>query len=355
MKYKRLAFFDANGFDVKTAEGEQSPPDSLLLIRYGKTSYTKAGERGEFEFTEEDANKVIADFTSRGRDIVIDFEHQSLSGEKAPAAGWIDELLKTTEGLLARVKYWTDEATEYLKKGEYRYFSPTLYFSRSGRNVSAVHSVALTNHPAMHNIPALVADDSCSGGEFEDMCRENNTVNNKRKEETETMNQLPKLMELLSLSESGNYRDETEQINAVSAAILELLESREKFTDFLNAHHFSDIEDASGKIAEMVPPEEKLKLEAEVAQGKAQRLVAEAFSEGKIAEAKRTWAENFALKDPEAFAEWIKDAPVIIPDNKETDDAKKKATETEFTEKELEIFRLLGIDKNKIKQMKGAE
>ena len=48
----------------------------MLLIRYGKTAFTKGGIRGEFDFREEDADGVIREFASRGRDLVIDFEHQ---------------------------------------------------------------------------------------------------------------------------------------------------------------------------------------------------------------------------------------------------------------------------------------
>ena len=157
MKHSRLAFCD--GVSPVTDTHLRTLPESLLLIRYGKTAFTKGGVRGEFEFTEADADAVIQEFASRGRDLVIDFEHQSLSSGKAPAAGWIGELRKSAEGLCAKVKYWTREAEKYLLNGEYRYFSPTLYFSRSGKKVSAIHSVALTNHPAMHMIPALAADD----------------------------------------------------------------------------------------------------------------------------------------------------------------------------------------------------
>lgn len=351
MKYRRLAFFDANDWIQEVQEEGNNLPESLLLVKYGKTSYTKAGERGEFEFTEADADKVISDFQSRGRDVVIDFEHQTLKGGKAPAAGWIHELVKTSEGLLAKIKYWTEEAAAHLKKGEYRYFSPTLYFSRSGRNVSAIHSVALTNHPAMHNVPALAADDG-SAGEIEEMRRMTENINDTQHEDP--MKQLSKLMELLSLSESEDYGNEAEQINAVSDAVMTLIEIRDKLNKFLEEHNFSDLESASGKIMEMVPKEEKIRLETELARKHAEQLVAESFADGKLPASKRAWAENFAMSDPDAFAEWSKEAPAVIPDNKETEESEIDRQDVEFTEKELEIFRLLGIDTNKLNKTKGA-
>ena len=136
----------------------RTAPERIPLIPYGRNSYTRDGKSGEFNFTERDADAIIAEFTERARDLVIDYEHQTLAGSEAPAAGWINELVKTPDGLEAGVKYWTDHAKARLESGEYRYFSPVLIFG-SGGGPSALHSVALTNHPALHGVPALVAND----------------------------------------------------------------------------------------------------------------------------------------------------------------------------------------------------
>ena len=138
----------------------RTPPESFLLLKFGCRVYTKDGVEGSFDFDESAAEALTAEFNSRSRDLVIDFEHSTLSGNEAPAAGWIDRLEKTAEGLCAHVKYWTDRAKEYLTRGEYRYFSPTLLFTQGGRKPSALHSVALTNHPALHGVDALVANDT---------------------------------------------------------------------------------------------------------------------------------------------------------------------------------------------------
>jgi len=34
---------------------------------------------------------MVAHYEERGLDLVVDYEHQTLSGHKAPAAGWIRE------------------------------------------------------------------------------------------------------------------------------------------------------------------------------------------------------------------------------------------------------------------------
>ena len=138
----------------------RTPPESFLLLKFGANVYTKDGKEDSFRFDDASADALIAEFNSRSRDLVIDFEHSTLSGGEAPAAGWIDRLEKTAEGLCAHVKYWTDKARDYLIKGEYRYFSPTLLFGRGGKSPDALHSVALTNHPALHGVDALVANDT---------------------------------------------------------------------------------------------------------------------------------------------------------------------------------------------------
>ena len=138
----------------------RTPPETFLLLKFGRSVYTKDGKEGGFDFDAPAADALIAEFNSRSRDLVIDFEHSTLSGNEAPAAGWIDRLEKTAEGLAAHVKYWTDKAKEYLTQGEYRYFSPTLLFEHGGKTPAALHSVALTNHPALHGVDALVANDN---------------------------------------------------------------------------------------------------------------------------------------------------------------------------------------------------
>ena len=128
-------------------DNERTAPESFLLLKFGANVYTKDGKEDSFRFDDASADALIAEFNSRSRDLVIDFEHSTLTGNEAPAAGWIDRLEKTAEGLCAHVKYWTDKARDYLTKGEYRYFSPTLLFGRGGKSPDALHSVALTNHP----------------------------------------------------------------------------------------------------------------------------------------------------------------------------------------------------------------
>ncbi len=274
---------------------DNTPPEEFLLLRYGKNVFTKSGEQGDFSFCEEDADRVIAEFTAHARDLVIDYEHQSLSRGKAPAAGWINQLKKTAEGLTAHVKCWTAEAARALTALEYRYFSPTLYFSPDGKHVAALHSVALTNHPALHGIPALAADD------LDDLCR---------------------LMEL---------DDVTDRQLAIRQKVTDLLRKEKELTGWLERCGFDDLD----------------KAELAIRHFKCACLVEKAYNDGKVTEAEKPWAEAFAASDPEAFRTWCLGAPRRIPDNQDVMERQSAGDdEKSVSATESKILRLLGLAEN---------
>ncbi len=107
---------------------------------------------------------MVAHFQERGLDLVVDYEHQTLSGRKAPAAGWIRELEiriagetpAPQDGLWARVE-WTATAQQHLAAREYRYFSPVLRLEDKTRRPLALLHAALTNTPAINGLTPLVA------------------------------------------------------------------------------------------------------------------------------------------------------------------------------------------------------
>lgn len=130
-------------------------PKVIPLLRIGENKYTKDGKEGCFVVTEEDADRIIEENKKRGRDLVVDHEHQTLSGQKAPAAGWISDLARTGKYIVAKVRNWNQDAKDELKNGTYRYFSPVVQFK--GERPAGLHSVALTNHPSLHMPPDVLA------------------------------------------------------------------------------------------------------------------------------------------------------------------------------------------------------
>lgn len=162
-------------------------PMHVLILKMGRNQFTKDGEQGEFDVTDEDIENIIKEFLCRQRDLAFDYEHGTLDNEAqrkgdSPASGWVKSLVKGEDGnLYADVKSWTPKAQERLKNKEYRYMSPVLLFDRKTKRPKAVHSIALTNHPSLHNYPALIAanDTTKNEGIF--------TMNDKIKEHKETI------------------------------------------------------------------------------------------------------------------------------------------------------------------------
>ena len=129
-------------------------PEWIRVLPLGRVEL--ADHREPFLVDEASLKSMVAAFRSRGVDLVIDYEHQSLQGERAPAAGWIKDLEARPDGLWARVD-WTQSAREYLEKKEYRYFSPVLRLDPETRKPLALMHVGLTNVPAINHLPPLVA------------------------------------------------------------------------------------------------------------------------------------------------------------------------------------------------------
>ena len=330
---------------------EEVPPKSFLLCPYGEQHYTKDGKEDAFRFSPESADRVIREFHSRARDLVIDYEHQTLTGGKAPAAGWIGDLEKTEQGLVAKVNYWTDAAADLLQKREYRYFSPT--FLMSGKEVTALHSVALTNHPAMHGVAALAAKDTAIINQPE------NPGKTKGNNMTKTELALRKLLGDTALALS----DETDGQTAarIEALAEELPELRVKKNIAEEVKKLLGVPETAGKdeiLAALKAELEKAeKLEADAEEAKKDLVLSDALAKNKITAAEKTVLAKLDLATlndlvkakPENAA--VPGAPLPEPDKKKeaaalTDEEKKIALTMGLTEEEFAKAKKEGAKEN---------
>lgn len=132
--------------------GNITVPKKVMILPYGQVNSTK----GDFLVDDVSIREICAFFSSRKLDVVIDYEHQTLGTEKAPAAGWIKNLYgEGTKGLMADVE-WTESATLILSQKEYRYLSPVVMRRESDKRATQLHSVALTNSPAINGMQPLI-------------------------------------------------------------------------------------------------------------------------------------------------------------------------------------------------------
>ncbi len=326
---------------VVFSDAGQTPPEEFLLIRYGDNDYTKGEERGKFAFGEADADEIISDFSQRGKDIVFDYEHQTLKGVEAPASGWIRSIAKGAEGLVAKVD-WTERAKKFLSGREYRYHSPVLHFKAG--HPYRLHSVALTNHPALHGYPALVADD------------------NKPNKQEETMNEhLKKIAAMLGVTVvalADGKEDEKATAEAAEAKVKALSDAGKNLQDLLSLHDCKTAEELTLKIKGMVPAAEKQQLEEKLSGIEAEKVVAKAFSDGKLIEAQREWAVALAKKDLKAFSDYAEKAPKVAPGPAASVPAgtpPKTEEKLVLTDDQVKVFKTLGLSEDQIKKIKEVK
>jgi phage I-like protein len=315
--------FSSTGVGGGGAGSPPPPPFSLRVARYGDNPYSDAsGKQGGFKFSEADADAVIKDFNSKGRDVVIDYEHQTLNGGQAPAAGWISALEKKTDGLYATVKGWTARAAEYIKNKEYRFISPVLRII-NGAPV-ALHSVALTNQPALHDLPALAAMSQKT------LLNTNNIGDS-----------MKNLLSKLGLSAFSEMSEDAAK--AVTTEVEKLLALKSGQESFLSLHSVKSLPEMTEKIKGLVPLSEKTALETELKKRDAQAAVDKVLSENKISEAQKSGAMDFAMRDLAAFNAFFAKAPAVTPTNKVPEQAKDTKTEPVPDPVQLKVFSTLGL------------
>jgi phage I-like protein len=272
--------------------------------------------REPFMVDEESLMSMAADFRSRGVDLVIDYEHQSLQGERAPAAGWIKDLEARPDGLWARVD-WTQQARDYLEKKEYRYFSPVLRLDPGTRRPVALMHVGLTNVPAIKHLPPLVAR---WGGEAappaarpgEPAVRARAAKMDSVKEKGKMVEQLKRLMGLEPEVEEGAVCDKALEAFRDLAATLNLP------GEVSVAQLKGAVEALKAGASRLVKAEEALQaLKVRLARETADRFVEEALQAGKVSPAQRGWALEYCRRDPEGFQTYVDRAPKLVPTGEE--------------------------------------
>ena len=126
-------------------------PEYIKVLPLGYIS----SEKGDF-LVDNESFRMMKDYMGhRAVDIVIDYEHQTLRNVEAPAGGWIKKLVLKSDGIFAKVE-WTKKARDYLQNKEYRYLSPVVMVRKKDHKASQLHSVALTNTPAINGMMPIV-------------------------------------------------------------------------------------------------------------------------------------------------------------------------------------------------------
>lgn len=137
-------------------------PAGVFQSKDGRPSIQTNGRVGQWRLDGAAAAAVIAAMPNGSQGYVIDYEHQTLNKEKngqpAPAAGWFRGLeWREGQGLFMTQIEWSDRARTMIASREYRFLSPVFGFDGQTGTVTYIHSVALTNDPALIGLTDLAA------------------------------------------------------------------------------------------------------------------------------------------------------------------------------------------------------
>lgn len=312
-------------------------PDEIKILPLG----TVHSQKGDFVVDDESFDLINRHFENRGLDLVIDYEHQTLKDVQAPAGGWIKKLVKTNDAIAAQVE-WTAKAKQYLENKEYKYLSPVVICRKSDGKAVALHSVALTNTPAIDGMFALVnsidisSPDGAEGG---------NSM------------ELKKIVALLGLPADATEADVEKAIQELKKQEkTEEVVANKTIMDLLELKGDAKTEDVAAKIMELKGTADKtkdemiLELKRRMDERDAEELVTMALKQGKISAAQKAWAKEYALKDAEGFQAFVAKAPAVVPIGK-TGSAGYQKEETD-TELDPKILKNLGVS---MEDIKGSE
>ena len=293
-----------------------------------------------------------AEMQRRGIDIVIDYEHQTLKDVQAPAGGWVKDLIYTPEAIVAKVE-WTPKAKEYLKNKEYRYLSPVVLTRKSDSKAVVLHSLALTNIPAINGMFAIVNSvdfdtyNTPTGGKEMDLQRVKELLGLPAETpEEDVMNALVKVLEKAKDAPDSKPEEDKEVVaNSVILGLLEL--PADSKTEDVTTKIMALKAGVSRQNQEIQETMERLR------QRDADDAVMMALKAGKITAAQKDWAKEYALKDRKGFDSFVEKAPTVVPVGKlnttEAPKAKEKVEVDEF------ILKATGLSKEDLEKYANKE
>jgi phage I-like protein len=327
-------------------EGNQNQasnlPEWIRVLPLGKVEL--ADQREPFTVDEASLNSMVTAFRSRGIDLVIDYEHQSLNGERAPAAGWIKDLEARDDGLWALVD-WTQQAADYLAQREYRYFSPVLRLDPETRRPTALMHLGLTNVPAINHLPPLVArwgGETRTAAELNPLDLELGAPVLEKgsvKEKPKMMEKLKRLMGLTPEVEEGTVYGKALEAFRELSVILNLPD------DATVAQLKGTVEAHKAGVARLLKAEEEVQaLKARLVEETTERSVEKALKAGKVSPAQRGWALEYCRRDPDGFRTYAERAPKLVPTGEELQ-LKKELFDEEhgLVPEELALCRSLNV------------
>lgn len=275
-----------------------------------------------------------------GGELPIDFDH-ALDGKgdgNGLAAGWIKELTVEGDRIIANVE-WTDVGAKAIEAKHYKFISPVFSYAPKTRQVLRIERAGLTNNPAMPQLRKIAAS-----------CQENNMDPD-----------LIKVAEAFGLTAEAAPAD----IIAAAQAAVTATKGAEKIVTAAGLTGNLTDEAATAICAKLSDPAEVdepdptkyvpiavvedlnkqvASLTAGIAEDRAEKVITAAQEAGKLPPAQLDWAQAYASKDPDGFAAWCQNAPVVASAQTVVPGGEPKPAKGELTEAEKAICAATGVD-----------
>lgn len=329
-------------------------PDEIRILPLGRVH----SQKGDFTVDEESFELIRKQFKDRKLDLVIDYEHQTLSDVQAPAGGWIKDIIKGADAIIAKVE-WTARATDYLKNKEYRYLSPVVMVRKRDQKATAIHSVALTNTPAIDGMFAVVnsldIEDIDEGGTIMDLKELAKALG---LPETATEEEVKKAVEDAAKAVAKAKEDEKKDEGGEGATSGMEVVANSTILKLLDLKDDAKTEDVAASIMALKAggsdvTAEIMALKQRMEQREADDAVALALKESKITAAQTDWAKEYALKDMNGFKKFTEKAVAVVPQGKM---ALKDAPAAQATDEvDVNILKNCGVSAEDVKKYSKKE
>jgi phage I-like protein len=312
------------------SEGE---PDALAMAGDAASSNVRwhqigvEGEwdghhQGAFSLRARDFEQMVAQQTSAGSQLLVDYEHGSLftifNPQASEASGWADKL-RIDQGddgarLFARI-HWTDTAAQKIRERKYRYLSPTILWRTKDRKTGAdlgtsLHSIALTNTPFLEELPEVTLN-SLTGLLSAALPRP--TQGARRMFSTDQWQQLTSLVGLSADADPSKVFEALKARDVSASALATVCAALEVDASTPPDALARSIKALRATLADAPKQADLEALQQRLNATEAQAELREATSAGKIVASNREWAEALAKRDLAAFREWAASAPVVVP------------------------------------------
>lgn len=311
--------------------------------------------RGPYSLTDPAAIIERTSVNSIGRDLPVDYDHQSEfskeNGKPAPAAGWMKEFHVRSDGIYARIE-WTDKALAAIKAKEFRYISPVFFHTPDGQ-IMRIVSAGLLNQPNLQ-MRALSS-------------QQNNHDKGHDMELTKLLIKLFGLADDATAEQISAHAqtlvDSDTEVKAAMSSLRGVLSLKDDVSndDLIKAAQSAIKQgDATGDPdpAKFIPMaafkelQDTVKSLQSVNQAAADVAVEKALADKKIAPAQVGWAKTYHSADPQGFADYVKAAPALSVDRIILD-KDKPGDGTSLSSEEKAVCSQMGISEEDFIKTRG--